>query len=121
MAGQSHSGTRCDHLPCTPVAQVQGLCGTFTWNQQDDFLTPVGDVETSIADFVSKFQVPGKAGCSPGDTALLSPCSVHSQRHAFAEAACAILQGPPFQVTSVGSYHTYKMETPSPAPGLWGR
>ncbi|XP_004594559.2 SCO-spondin [Ochotona princeps] len=77
--------------------QVQGLCGTFTWNQQDDFLTPAGDVETSITAFISKFQVPGKEGCSPGDTALLSPCSVHSQRHAFAEAACAILQGPPFQ------------------------
>uniref|UniRef100_H0VSR4 SCO-spondin n=1 Tax=Cavia porcellus TaxID=10141 RepID=H0VSR4_CAVPO len=77
--------------------QMQGLCGTFTWNQQDDFLTPAGDVETSIAAFASKFQVADGSGCPPGDSALLSPCSTHSQSLAFAEAACAILHGPAFQ------------------------
>ncbi|XP_008583107.1 PREDICTED: SCO-spondin, partial [Galeopterus variegatus] len=77
--------------------QVQGLCGTFTWNQQDDFLTPAGDVETSIAAFTSKFQVAGEGRCPLGDSALFSPCSTYSQRHAFAEAACAILHGPAFQ------------------------
>lgn len=83
------------------MAQMQGLCGTFTWNQQDDFLTPAGDVETSIAAFASKFQVADGSGCPPGDSALLSPCSTHSQSLAFAEAACAILHGPAFQVTGV--------------------
>ncbi|XP_005404818.1 PREDICTED: SCO-spondin [Chinchilla lanigera] len=77
--------------------QVQGLCGTFTWNQQDDFLTPAGDVETSIAAFASKFQVAGGGRCPPEDSALLSPCSTHSQHLAFAEAACAILHSPAFQ------------------------
>ncbi|XP_069932953.1 SCO-spondin [Oryctolagus cuniculus] len=77
--------------------QVQGLCGTFTWNQWDDFLTPAGDVETSVAAFTSKFQVLGKESCPPGDNAPLSPCSIHSQHHTFAEAACAILQGSTFQ------------------------
>ncbi|XP_037691794.1 SCO-spondin-like [Choloepus didactylus] len=77
--------------------QVQGLCGTFTWSQQDDFLTPVGDVETSVAAFASKFQVAGEGRCPPGDSALLSPCSTHTQRRIFAEAACAILHSSAFQ------------------------
>uniref|UniRef100_A0A8D2ECW6 SCO-spondin n=1 Tax=Theropithecus gelada TaxID=9565 RepID=A0A8D2ECW6_THEGE len=77
--------------------QVQGLCGTFTQNQQDDFLTPAGDVETSIAAFASKFQVAGKGRCPSGDSAPLSPCTTHSQRHTFAEAACAILHSSVFQ------------------------
>ncbi|XP_078198084.1 SCO-spondin isoform X14 [Callithrix jacchus] len=77
--------------------QVQGLCGTFTQNQQDDFLTPAGDVETSIAAFASKFQVASKGRCPSGDHALLSPCTTHSQRHAFAEATCAVLHSPVFQ------------------------
>uniref|UniRef100_UPI004038E811 SCO-spondin-like n=1 Tax=Callospermophilus lateralis TaxID=76772 RepID=UPI004038E811 len=77
--------------------QVQGLCGTFTWNQQDDFLTPAGDVETSTADFASRFQVAGNGKCSSGDSVLLFPCSTHSQHLAFAEAVCAILHGPAFQ------------------------
>uniref|UniRef100_A0A8D0TL61 SCO-spondin n=1 Tax=Sus scrofa TaxID=9823 RepID=A0A8D0TL61_PIG len=78
--------------------QVQGLCGTFTWNQQDDFLTPTGDVETSVAAFASKFQVAGEGRCpSEEDSTSLSPCSTHAQSRVFAEAACAILHGPAFQ------------------------
>ncbi|CAK7295104.1 SSPO [Vulpes lagopus] len=77
--------------------QVQGLCGTFTWNQQDDFLTPAGDVETSIAAFAIKFQVAGEGRCLSEDSAPLSPCSTHSQHRIFAETACAVLHGPAFQ------------------------
>lgn len=86
----------------TLLAQVQGLCGTFTWNQQDDFLTPAGDVETSTAAFASKFQVAGEGRCPSEDSALLSPCSTHPQRRDFAEAACAVLHGPTFQVARLG-------------------
>lgn len=81
---------------------MQGLCGTFTWNQQDDFLTPAGDVETSTAAFVSKFQLAGEGRCPSEDSALLPPCSTHPQRHVFAETACAVLHGPAFQVASWG-------------------
>ncbi|KAM5303201.1 LOW QUALITY PROTEIN: SCO-spondin-like [Glossophaga mutica] len=79
--------------------QVQGLCGTFTWNQQDDFLTPAGDVETSIAAFAfaSKFQLAGEGRCPSEDSTPLSPCSTHTQHHDFAETVCAILNGPAFQ------------------------
>lgn len=77
--------------------QVQGLCGTFTRNQQDDFLTPDGDMETSIAAFASKFQVAGEGRYPLEDSAPLAPCSTRTQRHISAEAACAILHGTTFQ------------------------
>lgn len=66
----------------TPVAQVQGLCDTFTWNQQDDFLTPAGDVETSTAAFPSKFQLAGEGRC-PQRTAPRSPPAVPTLRATF--------------------------------------
>ncbi|KAM6201811.1 SCO-spondin-like [Rhynchocyon petersi] len=77
--------------------QVQGLCGTFTWNQQDDFLTPAGDVETSVAAFTNKFQVSGVGRCPLSDTLPPHPCSTYTQRRPFAEAACMVLHGPAFQ------------------------
>ena len=73
------------------------------WNQQDDFLTPAGDVETSIAAFASKFQEAGEGRCPSEDSAPLSRCSTHTQRHIFAGAACAILHGPVSQVARLGA------------------
>ncbi|XP_068939311.1 SCO-spondin-like [Petaurus breviceps papuanus] len=78
--------------------RVRGMCGTFTWNQQDDFLTPAGDVESSVAAFAGKFQLSGEGACRLGDPIIpLNPCSTHAQRRPYAEAVCAILQGPAFQ------------------------
>lgn len=86
------------HVSVSSVAQVQGLCGTFTWKQQDDFLTPAGDIETSVPAFASKFQVPGEGRCPLVDSSPLISCRTYSQRLTFAEAACAILHGHAFQV-----------------------
>lgn len=86
------------HVCMSSVAQVQGLCGTFTWKQQDDFLTPAGDIETSVTAFASKFQVSGDRKCPLVDNSPPFSCSTYSQRLAFAEAACAILHGHTFQV-----------------------
>ncbi|KAJ8782814.1 hypothetical protein J1605_009422 [Eschrichtius robustus] len=88
--------------PAMPSSCAGGRVSGWTkpqraWNQQDDFLTPAGDVETSIAAFASKFQVAGEGRCPSEDSAPLSRCSTHTQRHIFAEAACAILHGPVFQ------------------------
>lgn len=91
------------------MAQVQGLCGTFTWKQQDDFLTPAGDIETSVTAFASKFQVSGDGRCPLMDNTPLSSCSTYSQRLPFAEAACAILHGPTFQV--LGCPHPLPMRS----------
>ena len=35
---------------------VAGLCGTFTDNQKDDFLTPEGDVEQNHIAFANKWK-----------------------------------------------------------------
>lgn len=86
------------HVYVSSMAQVQGLCGTFTWKQQDDFLTPAGDIETSVTAFASKFQVSGDGRCPLVDHTPLSSCSTYPQRLTFAEAACAILHGHAFQV-----------------------
>ncbi|GAB1290783.1 SCO-spondin [Apodemus speciosus] len=77
--------------------QVQGLCGTFTWKQQDDFLTPAGDIETSVPAFASKFQVSGDGSCPLVDSSPPISCRTYSQRLTFAEAACAILHDQAFQ------------------------
>ena len=37
------------------VGRTFGLCGTFNWNQKDDFLTLAGDVEFSSERFVERF------------------------------------------------------------------
>lgn len=86
------------HFYMSSVTQVQGLCGTFTWKQQDDFLTPTGDIETSVTAFASKFQVSGGERCPSMDNTPQFSCSTYSQRLTFAEATCAILHGPTFQV-----------------------
>ena len=36
--------------------QTAGLCGTFTDNQRDDFLTPEGDIEQSAIAFANKWK-----------------------------------------------------------------
>lgn len=100
------------------------MCGTFTRNQQDDFLTPDGDMETSIAAFASKFQVAGEGRYPLEDSAPLAPCSTRTQRHISAEAACAILHGTTFQVTRLEALLLTNIRwcryLPCPPPGLLG-
>uniref|UniRef100_A0A8D2L3M7 SCO-spondin n=1 Tax=Varanus komodoensis TaxID=61221 RepID=A0A8D2L3M7_VARKO len=64
--------------------KVRGLCGTYNWNQQDDFTTPEGDVEASVAAFAGKFRA------SPD-------CAPPRGQRPLAQAACAVLHGPSFQ------------------------
>ena len=37
--------------------KTSGLCGTFTDNQKDDFLTPEGDIEQNPIAFANKWKV----------------------------------------------------------------
>lgn len=81
--------------------QVRGLCGTYNWNQQDEFTTPEGDVEPSIAAFTDKFRNTHECSSSPA-MLNLDPCSTFTQHRQFAEEACAVLHSPPFQVREQG-------------------
>ena len=42
----------------SPV-QVMGLCGTYSWNIKDDFMTTDGNVEANANKFAESFQKNG--------------------------------------------------------------
>uniref|UniRef100_H9GNM8 SCO-spondin n=1 Tax=Anolis carolinensis TaxID=28377 RepID=H9GNM8_ANOCA len=75
--------------------KVRGLCGTYNWNQQDEFTTPEGDIEPSPAAFAHKFRV--SHDCPSSSALVFDPCDTYVQRRKFAEAACTALHGPAFQ------------------------
>lgn len=49
--------------PADMRGQVSGLCGTFTDNQKDDFLTPEGDVEQNHVAFANKWKTSDVSCC----------------------------------------------------------
>ena len=72
------------------------MCGTFDANQNNDFITPAGDIETNKIAFTNKFVV--DPGCyEPETTVSLPPCSLNSHMANFAEAKCAILNADIFR------------------------
>ncbi|NXD88272.1 SSPO protein, partial [Halcyon senegalensis] len=75
--------------------QVRGLCGTYNWDQRDEFTTPVGDVETVVSAFANKYRVSGD--CPVIGPVPPEPCDTFAGRRELAETACAILRGPAFQ------------------------
>lgn len=74
---------------------MRGLCGTLTWNQHDDFTTPEGDVESSVASFAGKFTT---EHCALPSGALTDPCTTYTQRRQYAETVCSVIHGTVFQV-----------------------
>ncbi|XP_063781355.1 SCO-spondin-like [Pseudophryne corroboree] len=76
--------------------KVRGLCGTYNWNQNDDFTTPEGDIETSSVAFSNAFKVSGD--CPEGGPFTFDPCDMYTQRREFAEDVCAVLASSVFQV-----------------------
>ncbi|NXG90571.1 SSPO protein, partial [Stercorarius parasiticus] len=75
--------------------QVRGLCGTYNWDQQDEFTTPAGDVEVGVAAFANTYRAAGD--CPALGPVPLEPCDAFAGRRELAEAACAVLRGPAFQ------------------------
>ncbi|XP_068790174.1 SCO-spondin-like [Struthio camelus] len=75
--------------------KVRGLCGTYNWNQQDEFATPAGDVEASVSAFANKYRASGD--CPVLSPFPFDPCTTYAQRRELAEAACAVLHGSAFQ------------------------
>ncbi|XP_006822490.1 mucin-2-like [Saccoglossus kowalevskii] len=71
-----------------------GLCGTFNDNQNDDFLTMQGDIETSSIAFANKYKT--NPGCRdvPVDE-VPHPCEIFSQHASTAEETCIKLLNDP--------------------------
>ncbi|XP_075444784.1 SCO-spondin-like [Ascaphus truei] len=75
--------------------KVRGLCGTYNWNQNDDFTTPEGDIETSSAAFANKFKA--SASCPDVGPFTFDPCGTYTQRRDFAADACSVISSSVFQ------------------------
>ncbi|KAM8881275.1 SCO-spondin isoform 1-T4 [Synchiropus picturatus] len=68
--------------------KVRGLCGTLTWNQHDDFMTPEGDVENSVTSFAKKFTT---EHCHLPSGVPTDPCATYTQRRQYADALCSVI------------------------------
>lgn len=72
------------------AGQTKGLCGTFTSNQKDDFLTPDGDVEQSVVPFANKWKTSEQ--CEDVNKESDHPCDLNPQKRAAAEKYCSSLK-----------------------------
>ena len=67
-----------------------GICGTFNWNQKDDFLTLEGDVEFSSDRFVERF-----TNCMQSEqlseNQYLDQCDLHPERRDKTLHLCSFL------------------------------
>ncbi|KAJ8683258.1 hypothetical protein QAD02_019050 [Eretmocerus hayati] len=70
--------------------KTEGLCGTFTANQRDDFLTPDGDIEQSVAAFANKWKTNER--CADVKKELNHPCDQHPEKRNAAEKYCSVLK-----------------------------
>lgn len=77
--------------------QVRGLCGTLTWNQNDDFTTPDGDVEASVMSFAAKLATE-RCILPAGGPVPQDPCTMYTQRRHYAHSVCSIIHSSVFQV-----------------------
>lgn len=68
--------------------QTKGLCGTFSGNQKDDFVTPDGDVEPAAIAFANKWKI-NKHCADESENEPKYPCEINPQKRATAEAYCS--------------------------------
>lgn len=64
------------YITVTPnfANRVRGLCGTYNWNQKDDFLTSSGITENNIHEFATSYQT-FTDGCTNDKMAGMSECA----------------------------------------------
>ncbi|XP_031828807.2 hemolectin [Nomia melanderi] len=70
--------------------KTKGLCGTFSENQKDDFLTPESDIEQTAACFANKWKVDEFCENVP-EKELDHPCDLDPQKRATAKQYCSYL------------------------------
>jgi hypothetical protein len=76
---------------------LQGLCGTFNQNQNDDFLTPEGDVEQDVAAFANKWKTNEVCEDVLEKETSGHPCDINAHNRATAEKHCSKLKGSLFE------------------------
>ncbi|XP_066272356.1 von Willebrand factor-like [Branchiostoma lanceolatum] len=78
------------------VGRTMGLCGTFNYNQQDDFYTKVGDIETNPIAFANKWKTDDMCAdrpLVPTGEETMHPCDIYLQLKASAQQHCGQLMG----------------------------
>lgn len=74
--------------------KTSGLCGTYNSNQQDDFQTSEGNIDSNPASFANTWAIPGQK-CSTVSTEK-HPCSIQTQKAKIAKKKCNKLNNVPF-------------------------
>ena len=74
---------------------MQGLCGTFNNNQQDDFLTPEGNIENDVLVFANSWK--SNEQCRSESFDLSSACDTFVQNKPIAESLCKNLTSQVFK------------------------
>ncbi|XP_019623677.1 PREDICTED: mucin-2-like isoform X2 [Branchiostoma belcheri] len=85
--------------PASFSGKTVGLCGTFDNNQNNDFLTALGDIETNPVSFANKWKTDDTCmdqALMPGTEEIAHPCDIYSQLKATAQAECGYLLQEPF-------------------------
>lgn len=85
------------YAPTTLFGKVKGLCGTFTKSQQDDFLTPEGDVEKFSLTFAQKWIVDESCLDYVGTSEQDKPCDRYPERRTYAARVCRIIKEDDFK------------------------
>ncbi|KAL0131073.1 hypothetical protein PUN28_002574 [Cardiocondyla obscurior] len=76
------------NAPAEFYGQTKGLCGTFTENQKDDFITPDGDVEFAAIAFANKWKT-SEYCADESESEPKHPCELNPQKRAIAEEYCS--------------------------------
>lgn len=78
--------------PASYRGKTKGLCGTFDSNQQNDFLTPEGDIEASVASFANKWRTKETCDYVNDDVNIPHPCQSNMENKQQALEVCAKLK-----------------------------
>lgn len=78
--------------PASYRGKTKGLCGTFNSNLQDDFLTPEGDIESSIANFADKWRTKESCQYVNDPTNIPHPCQLNIEKKEKSLSICAKLK-----------------------------
>lgn len=77
--------------------KTQGLCGTFNSNEQDDFFTPEGDIESSVSAFANKWRTKESCDYVNDNVNIPHPCQANMENKKKALEVCAKLKGKIFE------------------------
>lgn len=72
--------------------KTKGLCGTFDSNLQNDFLTPEGDIESSVASFANKWRTKESCDYVNDNINIPHPCQSNMENKKRALEVCAKLK-----------------------------